>query len=358
MPVATRKTKTKRKTTKRKTTSARSTGKKKTSRSTGRTSAKKTAKKKTSGRKKSTRKKSTAKKSSRKKKTGTAAGKKTTTKKKTTRKKAAAGSSAKSRKKTTKKKTSKKKTTQKSAAKTSKKTSGAKKTGSTASSSRKNSSAGSEARPASESKKKRSAEKTSKITTKPDKAVLAGKKRGRSVAEVASSASVDQDGYVFINGRRVRMISTQGIAPAKKGRSKPVEDAAPEELPKIGKTKLTKKQLNHYREMLLIKRAELVGDLSAIEAEALRSGSGNISHMPIHMADIGTDTYDQDFMLGLAESERRHLREIDDALQRIEDRTYGVCQMTGKPIPKARLEAKPWAKYTIEAARIVESQTG
>jgi RNA polymerase-binding transcription factor DksA len=80
--------------------------------------------------------------------------------------------------------------------------------------------------------------------------------------------------------------------------------------------------------------------------------------MPIHMADIGTDTYDQDFMLGLAEAERRRLREIDAALGRIEDRTYGVCQMTGKPIPKARLNAKPWARYTIEAAREIERGLG
>ena len=95
-----------------------------------------------------------------------------------------------------------------------------------------------------------------------------------------------------------------------------------------------------------------------MENEALRSGGGNLSHMPIHMADIGTDTYDQDFMLGLAANERDQLREIDAALQRIEDRSYGVCQLTGKPIPKARLDAKPWAKYTIEAARKMESQWG
>ncbi len=91
-----------------------------------------------------------------------------------------------------------------------------------------------------------------------------------------------------------------------------------------------------------------------MEEQALQSTGGNLSHMPIHMADIGTDTYDQDFMLGLAETERKLLREIDDALVRIENRTYGVCMMTGKQIPRARLNAKPWARYTIEAAREVE----
>ena len=52
--------------------------------------------------------------------------------------------------------------------------------------------------------------------------------------------------------------------------------------------------------------------------------------------------------------ERKMLKEIDDALQRIEDGTYGICEATGKPIAKARLEAKPWAKYRVEYARMLE----
>ena len=190
-------------------------------------------------------------------------------------------------------------------------------------------------------------------------------KRTRTVAEAASTVSADSKGYVFINGRRVRMISIKAGAMLKKprtngaplsaGTASPASDSVP-----VGsiKTKLSRKELNHYRDLLLLKRRELVGDLHAMENEALRSGGGNLSHMPIHMADIGTDTYDQDFMLGLAAAERDQLREIDAALQRIEDRTYGVCQLTGKPIPKARLDAKPWAKYTIEAARQMEGQWG
>lgn len=187
-------------------------------------------------------------------------------------------------------------------------------------------------------------------------------KRTRSVAEAASSFTADAKGYVFINGRRVRMISTKGQPPIKKSRinGPPSPQAETTELSAVRaiKTKLSKKELNHYRDLLLQKRRELVGDLHAMENEALRSGGGNLSHMPIHMADIGTDTFDQDFMLGLAAAERVQLREIDAALQRIEDRTYGVCQMTGETIPTARLDAKPWAKYTIEAARKVESQMG
>jgi len=76
--------------------------------------------------------------------------------------------------------------------------------------------------------------------------------------------------------------------------------------------------------------------------------------MPIHMADIGTDTYEQEFSLGLMDSERRLVREILDALRRIEQGTYGICEGTGKPIPKGRLEANPWARYCVEYASLLE----
>jgi RNA polymerase-binding protein DksA len=72
------------------------------------------------------------------------------------------------------------------------------------------------------------------------------------------------------------------------------------------------------------------------------------------MADLGTDNYEQEFALGLMDSERKLLREIDNALVRIEKKTYGICEGTGKQIPKARLEAQPWARYCVEYARKLE----
>jgi len=123
------------------------------------------------------------------------------------------------------------------------------------------------------------------------------------------------------------------------------------------KSVLTKKELAEFREMLLARRRDLVGDMSGIQAGALRGrqgGSGELSNMPTHLADIGSDNYEQEFTMGLLESERVLLQEIDEALQRIEDGTYGICQGTGKPISKARLRARPWAKYCIEYARMLE----
>ena len=76
--------------------------------------------------------------------------------------------------------------------------------------------------------------------------------------------------------------------------------------------------------------------------------------MPIHMADLGTDAWEQDFTLGLIANEKALVREIDEALERIADKTYGICVATDQPITRERLRAKPWAKYCIEYARLRE----
>jgi len=118
---------------------------------------------------------------------------------------------------------------------------------------------------------------------------------------------------------------------------------------------LTRSELKEFRKLLLAKRRELVGDMTGIEAEALgadrQESKGDISD---HPADAGTDNFEQEFSLGLLESEQHMLAEIDQALSQIEQGTYGVCRGTGKQISKARLAARPWAPYSIEYARMVE----
>ena len=88
-----------------------------------------------------------------------------------------------------------------------------------------------------------------------------------------------------------------------------------------------------------------------METEALRSDTGESSNMPIHMADVGSDAYEQDLKLGISASERERIMEIDAALQRIAEGSYGICERSGKAIRKARLKAKPWARWTIDTAR-------
>jgi len=110
--------------------------------------------------------------------------------------------------------------------------------------------------------------------------------------------------------------------------------------------------------MLLEKRREILRNVNEFEDEALKKSrldsSGDLSSMPIHMADLGSDNFEQEFALGLMDSEVRLLNEIDEALGRIEAGSYGICLGTGEQIPKARLEAKPWARYCVEYARMVE----
>ncbi len=120
------------------------------------------------------------------------------------------------------------------------------------------------------------------------------------------------------------------------------------------KTHLNKKELERYRQILVRKRAQLAGDIVTIEDEALRQSSGSLSHMPQHMAEQGTEMFDQALSLDLAQADRNLIREIDAALKRIEDGTYGVCELTGKPIKHERLEELPWTRYSIEAARELE----
>jgi RNA polymerase-binding protein DksA len=96
------------------------------------------------------------------------------------------------------------------------------------------------------------------------------------------------------------------------------------------------------------------GDVEHLQSEASQlggAGGGGNSSMPLHMADLGSDTWEQELTLGLIANERTLLREIDEAIDRIDNKTYGICTATGKPITKARLNAKPWAQYCIEYAR-------
>jgi RNA polymerase-binding protein DksA len=138
-------------------------------------------------------------------------------------------------------------------------------------------------------------------------------------------------------------------------RKKTVKTSNEEPTPK---TRVSATDLEHFKQLLLQKRREILSNVSDIEGEALRKSrldaSGDLSSMPIHMADLGTDNFEQEFSLELMDSERRLLVEIEDALARVEAGTYGICEGTGKPISKARLEAQPWARYSVEYAKMVE----
>jgi DnaK suppressor protein len=123
-------------------------------------------------------------------------------------------------------------------------------------------------------------------------------------------------------------------------------------------TYLTPDQIAHFRTLLLEKLKEITGDVDHLESGSLKSSrgdaAGDLSSMPIHMADIGSDNYEQEFSLGLMNSERKIVREILAALKRIDNGTYGICEGTGEPIPLARLNGIPWTRYCMRYAEMLE----
>jgi len=135
---------------------------------------------------------------------------------------------------------------------------------------------------------------------------------------------------------------------------RPSDERSPTASGKPAKSPFKKPELDKFRALLLAKAAELIGDVSGLEEGALRGQSGGLSHIPQHMAEFGSEAYEQTLSLDLAAADRRLLKEIDDALGRIAAGTFGICEKTGKPIGKARLNELPWARYSIEAARDLE----
>ncbi len=119
-------------------------------------------------------------------------------------------------------------------------------------------------------------------------------------------------------------------------------------------------ELAQFKKALLEIREKLVGNVNFMEDEALRKSrqdaSGDLSNVPIHMADVGTDNYDRDLTIGLIQNSEEELRAIDEALERINNKTFGSCEECGKKISKARLLALPYVKCCIECQREEEKR--
>jgi len=105
-----------------------------------------------------------------------------------------------------------------------------------------------------------------------------------------------------------------------------------------------------YYNNLLALRERLIEQMDGLAKESAEQIPG----YSLHMADSGTDTFDRDFALSLLSSDQDAVYEIEEAIRRIERSTYGVCELTGKTIPKARLDAIPWTRFTVEAQAQLE----
>jgi RNA polymerase-binding transcription factor DksA len=111
-----------------------------------------------------------------------------------------------------------------------------------------------------------------------------------------------------------------------------------------------KPEWHDFYQNLLDLRDQLLNQMSGLAKESAQELPG----YSLHMADSGTDNFDRDFALSLLSADQDSVYEIEEALKRIERKTYGVCELTGKTIPKTRLEAIPWTRFTVEAQAQLE----
>ena len=123
---------------------------------------------------------------------------------------------------------------------------------------------------------------------------------------------------------------------------------------------LEKKDLEKFKKLLETIRVRLAGDLKHLEGNSLntnqRDASGDLSGYSFHMADMATDNFDREFTLGLASNEQQSLNMIDNALRKIKDGEYGVCEECSKPISQKRLAAMPHARLCIKCQELEEKK--
>jgi RNA polymerase-binding protein DksA len=118
------------------------------------------------------------------------------------------------------------------------------------------------------------------------------------------------------------------------------------------KKKLSKKDLTAFKKLILKRKEEILDDIKHISDDTLKKSqkdaSGDISGYTYHMADVATDTYDREFSLGLASNDREMLYAYEDALKKLEEGTFGVCEECNNVIAKTRLKAVPYAPLCVK----------
>lgn len=132
--------------------------------------------------------------------------------------------------------------------------------------------------------------------------------------------------------------------------SKPVlnekDDNSENAVPKT--TYLTEEELDYFRDLILKKRQDAVGEIDEMN-ERLQDAQEQASGYTYHMADSGTDAMEREMLYLMISRQKKFIGYLDRAIRRIENRTYGICKITGQPIPKERLEAVPHTETTVKA---------
>jgi DnaK suppressor protein len=196
-------------------------------------------------------------------------------------------------------------------------------------------------------KKKSSAKKSAARKPRPARKVSAKKPASKKVVRASVKAN-------SVKAKK---------RPSKFPRSKQKTDLSRSPLALMGNNNHRERRLDPFirkqKQNLLQLRDAMVDSMTGVAQDTLRSRAegSEASAFGMHQADAGSDAYDRDFALSLLSQEQDALYEIDQALKRIELGTYGVCEMSGKPIPRARLEAIPFARFTVQCQSQLEKQS-
>ena len=122
---------------------------------------------------------------------------------------------------------------------------------------------------------------------------------------------------------------------------------------------LSKAQLKHFRQLLITERVKCAGEIKSIVKEnskSPREASGDLSAYTVHMADMAADTYERELSMDIVSSEQEILYQIDDALKRIDEGAFGICQQCNTPVTMSRLKAVPYASLCIKCQRAKEQK--
>jgi len=164
----------------------------------------------------------------------------------------------------------------------------------------------------------------------PEKKAAPAAGKGKAAPKVVAAASV---------------AALLGRTPSKGGKT----SAGPSAWSPVSKVKPEWKK--HYDD-LLERHDQLRLQISGLQKES----QSEMESYSLHMGDSGTDNFDRDLALGMLSSDQEAMFEIEEALRRIEKGTFGVCELTGKKIPKSRLDVNPWARFTVEAQLQLEKE--
>lgn len=199
---------------------------------------------------------------------------------------------------------------------------------------------------------------------------MAKKQPAKSVAKAKKPAAKKVDAKPAVKKAAVKVVGKKAVTTGKAAavaakHAGPVnggKHAEPRVPQANGRPQQTAIKLTPFlvkqRERLLQLRDSMLDAMAGVAKDNLRTRAegSEASAFGMHQADAGSDAYDRDFALSLLSQEQDALYEIEEALKRIETGSYGVCEMSGKPIAHARLEALPFARYTVECQSQIEKQ--